>query len=90
MCCVKKVKEKCVTFCFIKSNTKVFPKSSGEGLRFCLEVRSLLSKLTVAMKQWRSKTQDYYQKLDVRVASRTAEQFKFRILGNEEILRLFT
>ena len=31
MFCVKKMKEKCVTFCFVKLNAKVFPKSSGEG-----------------------------------------------------------
>ena len=29
--CVKKMKEQCVTFCFIKLNAKVSPKSSGEG-----------------------------------------------------------
>ena len=28
--CVKKMKEKCVTFCFIKLNAKVSPKLSGE------------------------------------------------------------
>ena len=31
MFCVKKMKEKCVTFCFIKLHAKVSPKSSGEG-----------------------------------------------------------
>ena len=45
MFCVKKMKEKCVAFCFIKLNTKVSPKSSREGWMFCAEVRSLLSKL---------------------------------------------
>ena len=29
--CVKKMKEKCVTFCFIKLNAKIPPKSLGEG-----------------------------------------------------------
>ena len=28
------MKEKCVTFCFIKLNAKVSSKSSGEGLTF--------------------------------------------------------
>ena len=28
---VKKMKEKCITFCFIKFNAKVSPKSSVEG-----------------------------------------------------------
>ena len=53
--CVKKIKEKCVTFCFIlnqgrltsliKLNAKVCQKSSGEGYLFCGEVSSLLSKI---------------------------------------------
>ena len=43
--CVKKMKEKWVTFCFIKLNAKASPKSSGEGWLFCTENRSLLSKL---------------------------------------------
>ena len=29
--CVKKMKEKCVTFCFIKLNAKISPKSWGKG-----------------------------------------------------------
>ena len=33
---------------------------------------------------------DYYQKLNVRVASRIAEQFRLMVLGNEKLLRLFT
>ena len=41
----KKMKEKCVTFCFIKFNGKIAPKSSVEGWLFRAEVRSLLSKL---------------------------------------------
>ena len=34
--CVKKMKEECVTFCFIKLNVKVCPKSSGEKGRDAL------------------------------------------------------
>ena len=39
------MKEKCVTFCFVKLNAKVSPKSSGGGGLVCAEVRSLLLKL---------------------------------------------
>ena len=39
------MKEKYVSFFFIKLNAKVSPKSSGEGWHFCSEVRSLVSKL---------------------------------------------
>ena len=39
------MKEKWVTFCFIKLNAKASPKSSGEEWLFFIEVRSLLSKL---------------------------------------------
>ena len=42
---VKKMKEKCVTFCFIKLNAKASPKSSGEVWFFCAEVRSLFLKV---------------------------------------------
>ena len=38
------MKEKYVTFCFVKLNAKISPKSSGEGWIFCAEVKSLLSK----------------------------------------------
>ena len=37
------------------------------------------------MEQWKRKTKDYHQKLNVQVASRVAEQFW--TLGNEELLR---
>ena len=39
---VTKIKEKCVTFCFIKLNKNVSSKSSGEGWLLCAEVKSLL------------------------------------------------
>ena len=43
---VKKMKEKCVTFCFTKLNANRFLQNHrGEGWRFCAEVRSLLPKL---------------------------------------------
>ena len=41
------MKEKWVTFCFIKSNAKVSLKLSGEGWLSCAEVRSLLPKLVL-------------------------------------------
>ena len=37
---------------------------------------TLFSAEVAAMKQWKSKTRDYHQKLNGRVASRNAEQFK--------------
>ena len=40
----KEMKEKYGTFCFIKLITKISPTLSGKG-DFCVEVRSLLSKL---------------------------------------------
>ena len=43
--CVKKMKEKCVTFCFIKLNAKVSPKWSGEEL--LLLCRSYVSSFKV-------------------------------------------
>ena len=39
------MKEKCVTFCFVKLNAKISPNLSEEGWRFCGEIRSLLSNL---------------------------------------------
>ena len=39
------MKEKCATFCFIRFNGNVAPKSSVGGWLFCAEVRSVLSKL---------------------------------------------
>ena len=41
----KNMKEKCVIFCFLKLNAKIYPKSSMKVWLFCTEVRSLLSKL---------------------------------------------
>ena len=70
------MKGNCVKSCFIKLNAKVSPKSSGEGGDFSVQVvRYLLLKLIFAQ-LWKSKTQDYHQKLNVRVASRISEQFK--------------
>ena len=83
---VKKMKGKCVTFCFITVYAKVSPKSSGEWWVFYIEVRSLYSKLifTHFVSCWnrsheimkKSKTRDYHQKLNVRVASRIAKWWK--------------
>ena len=42
---VKRMKEKCFTFCFIKLDAKVSPKPSGEGWHFGAKVRCFLSKL---------------------------------------------
>ena len=39
------MKEKWVTFCFIKLNANISPENSREGWLFCTEVRSLLSNL---------------------------------------------
>ena len=39
------MKEKCATFCFIRFNGNVAPKSSVGGWLFSAEVRSVLSKL---------------------------------------------
>ena len=99
--CVKGVKEN-LSFCFLKSKAKKkanFSKIIRGRRLFCGEFRSILSKLmfTHSVSCWcRSHgvvemfvTRKYcYQKLNVRVASRNAEQFM--ILGNEELLNLFT
>ena len=45
------------------------------------------------MEWWKRKTRDYHQKLNVRVASRTANSLTnlgLTTLRNEEVLRLFT
>ena len=52
--------------------------AGGEG-EFCGEFRSLLSKLMFtnsAMQQWKRKTRNYQQKLNVQVALQIAEKFK--------------
>ena len=41
--CVKRMKEKFITFIFIKFNAKVSPKSLRKGRIFCAEARSLFS-----------------------------------------------
>ena len=83
---VKKMRGKCVTFCFITVYAKVSPKSWGEWWVFYIEVRTLYSRLifTHFVSCWnrsheimkKSKTRDYQQKLNVRVASRIAKWWK--------------
>ena len=54
------MKEKSVTFCFLKLKAKE---------------KENLSEV-VAMEWWKRKTRDYHMKLNVRVASRIDEQFR--------------
>ena len=61
------MKEKSVTFCFLKSKAK--------GKSKFLQSHQLLAE-AVAMEWWKRKTRNYHQKLNVRVASRLAEQFR--------------
>ena len=86
--CVKDLKDKSITFCFLKLKAKkkaIFSKMIGGRLTFCGKFRSHFSKLmfthqllaeVVAMEWWKRKTRDYHQKLNVRVASRIAEQIR--------------
>ena len=82
------MKEKSITFCFLKLKAKEkanFSKIIGEGdfsvenLGLFLQSKCLLNQLpaeAVAIEWWKLKTGDYHQKLNVRVASRIAEQFR--------------
>ena len=79
------MKEKSVTFCFLKSKAKEkanFPKTIRERVTFSRKFRFLPSKLMLltqlpaeatAMEYWKQKTKDYHQKLNIRIASRIAE-----------------
>ena len=40
--------------------------------------------------KWKRKTGNYHRKLNVQVASRIVNNLGLMILGNEELLRLFT
>ena len=65
-----------------------------KGWIFCAEVRSSLSKFpfvscwSCSCKMWKNKIRDYHQKLNILVPLQIAKLFQ--IVGNEEILRLFT
>ena len=71
------MKEKSVTFCFLKLNAKKkanFPKIIVGRVTFLWKIQ--VSSEAVAMELWKRKTRDYHQKLNVRVASRIVEQFR--------------
>ena len=68
------MKEKRVTFRFIKLNVNVHPKPFGEGLLSWAEVRS--PSFQVNIYKIKAKTHDYHEKLNGRVSLRIAELFK--------------
>ena len=99
MFCVKKMKEQCVTFCFIKLDAKVSPISSGKEWLFCAELSSLLSKLifTHIVSCWSSIHETVGKKHEIIIRNWTDElshklsnNLRIRILENEKFLRLFT
>ena len=75
------MKQKFVTFCFLKLKNKrktKFPQNHREEGDFSVDnlilLLTQLSAEVVAMGWWKRKTRDYHQKLNSHVASRIAEK----------------